>query len=203
MWPYLSAGFEGFFLGAGLIIAIGAQNAYLLQLGLLRAHVLPATLFCAFSDAFLIALGVAGVGAVIDANRDLLTIIKYLGAAFLLTYAGFAVRRMFRPETLQSRQNSAPQLRTVIAALFAFTFLNPHVYFDTVLLIGSISGRHEADARLWFAAGAMTASFVWFFSLGYGARLLAPFFASPRAWQVLDGLIAMIMTVIALSLVTV
>lgn len=191
---------QGFFLGAGLIIAIGAQNAYILQLGLLRRHVFAAVLFCALSDALLIALGVAGVGAVIDANRDLLVVIKYLGAAFLLSYAAFAVMRVFNPKSLEARLTDAPSLKVILATLFAFTFFNPHVYIDTVLLIGSISAKHEPILRIWFATGAMLSSITWFFVLGYGARLLVPFFEKQRSWQILDALIALIMVNIALSL---
>lgn len=191
---------SGFVLGASLIIAIGAQNAFILRQGLLRQHVFILCLICAASDAFLIAIGVAGMGALIAGNRTLITIVTIGGAAFLLAYAFIALRRAMRPQAMRATGEGAPSLRAAIATCLAFTFLNPHVYLDTVILLGSLSARYEGEERLVFGAGAMTASFVWFFVLGYGARLLAPLFARPMAWRVLDLGIAVVMVLIAISL---
>lgn len=195
MFPFLT----GFATGGGLIVAIGAQNAYILRLGLMRTHVFVCCLICALADALLIMLGVAGLGALVEANPALLTVIRYGGAAFLTAYGVFALQRMFKPDAMELGQAKAPALRTAVATVLAFTFLNPHVYLDTVVLMGSISASYEADRWL-FGAGGMVASFVWFFGLGYGARLLAPLFQKPTAWRVLDGMIAIVMFAIAASL---
>lgn len=192
---------QGFLLGAGLIIAIGAQNAFILRQGLLREHVFILCLVCSLSDALLIALGVAGLGQLVSANAALLQIVKWAGAAFLGAYAILAFRRMVWPAALEADRARKPSsLRAALATCLAFTFLNPHVYLDTVVLVGSLSGRFEPGPRTVFAAGAMTASFVWFFSLGYGARLLTPVFARPSAWRVLDGLIGLVMAALAINL---
>ncbi|MEM1365774.1 MAG: LysE/ArgO family amino acid transporter [Pseudomonadota bacterium] len=189
----------GFATGGGLIIAIGAQNAYILRLGLLRTRVFVCCLLCALSDAVLIFLGVAGLGALVEANPAILTIIRFGGAAFLSAYGLFALRRMLSPDAMELGQTKAPTLRTAVGTVLAFTFLNPHVYLDTVVLMGSISTSYGAEGWL-FGAGGMTASFVWFFGLGYGARLLAPLFQRAAAWRVLDGIIAFVMFSIAVSL---
>lgn len=190
----------GFVLGASLIIAIGAQNAFILRQGILRQHVFILCLICAVSDAVLIAIGVAGVGAIIASSPNLLFIIRMAGAAFLLWYAFVALRRAMHPQGLEATVQSSPGLRAALGTCLAFTFLNPHVYVDTVLLVGA-SAPHEGTAKMAYALGAMLASFVWFFALGYGARLLEPVFKNPRAWQVLDSMIAIIMVLIAFSLV--
>ncbi|MEL7429271.1 MAG: LysE/ArgO family amino acid transporter [Pseudomonadota bacterium] len=190
----------GFFLGATLIIAIGAQNAFILRQGLLRQHVFILCLICATSDALLIAAGVAGLGLVIQESPTLLLAIRLGGAAFLIWYAVVALRRAMNPDAMEIAQTGGGSLKAAIATCLAFTFLNPHVYLDTVLLVGSLSTQFEGDGRTVYAIGAMLASFVWFFGLGYGARLLAPVFTKPRAWQVLDLFIAAVMTLIALSL---
>lgn len=190
----------GFFLGLSLIIAIGAQNAFILRQGLLKQHVFVLSLICAFSDALLIAVGVAGLGTFIERSPALLTVIRLGGAAFLLWYAFIALRRAMNPRTMETGGGGAPDLRAAIATCLAFTFLNPHVYLDTVLLVGSLSAPYQGNDRLSYAIGAMSASFVWFFGLGYGARLLAPLFRTRRAWQVLDCFIALVMVVIAISL---
>lgn len=198
----ISVAFSGFLLGATLIIAIGAQNAFILRQGLMRSHVFILCLICALSDALLIAAGVAGLGTLIAGNPALITVVTLGGAAFLLVYAALALRRALRPSALVAEAPGGKPLplKAAIATCLAFTFLNPHVYLDTVVLLGSLSGRHEGAARVAFGSGAMTASFVWFFSLGYGARLLAPFFAKPGAWRVLDMLIALIMAALAIGL---
>lgn len=192
--------FSGFLLGGSLIVAIGAQNAFILRQGLLRRHVFVLCLVCALSDALLIAAGVAGLGTLIAASPRLLGVVSVGGALFLFAYAAFALRRALRPQALVAARTGEGSLRAALAACLAFTFLNPHVYLDTVLLVGSISATHEGGARIAFGAGAASASFVWFFGLGYGARLLEPLFARPAAWRILDVLIAVVMALIGVSL---
>jgi L-lysine exporter family protein LysE/ArgO len=195
-----SAALTGFLLGLGLIVAIGAQNAFVLRQGLQRRHVLVVTTICALSDAALIAAGVAGLGTLVSASPVLLAVATLGGAAFLAVYAVRAARRALSPGTLEAAAPADGDLGRTIAATLAFTFLNPHVYLDTVVLVGSLSGGFAGSDRLAFALGAMSASVLWFYSLGFGARLLAPLFARPMAWRVLDGLIALVMAAIALSL---
>lgn len=190
----------GFSLGSGLIMAIGAQNAFVLRLGLLRSHVFAICLLCALSDAALIVLGIAGLGTLVQRSPLLLTAVTYGGALFLFVYGLMAFRRVFTPEAMKTGQKETPTLAAAVATALAFTFLNPHVYLDTVLLLGSFSAKYLGQERIAFGAGAVTASFAWFFGLGYGARLLAPVFARPVAWQVLDVLIGGIMWLLAASL---
>ena len=191
---------EGFLLGGGLIIAIGAQNAFILRQGLLRQHVFILCLIAAFSDALMIVLGVAGMGALVNANPDLLFYVTLAGAAFLAVYALIALRRALAPQGLETSGKGVDSLGKAVSILLAFTFLNPHVYLDTIVLLGGVSGQYVGDMRIAFALGAIAASFAWFFSLGYGARWLAPLFSRPAAWRVLDGLIAVIMGLLCLSL---
>lgn len=193
---------SGFLLGAGLIIAIGAQNAYVLRMGLLRHHVLAICLFCAVSDALLIVVGVSGFGMLVERVPGLLTVITTGGAVFLSVYALVALRRALQPGRMQIDDGATPSLSSALAACAAFTWLNPHVYVDTVMLIGAFAARYEEAQRIAYAAGACTASFAWFFSLGYGARLLAPLFERRIAWQILDGLISIIMALLAWRLYT-
>jgi len=192
---------SGFGFGLSLIVAIGAQNAYVLRQGLRREHVLAVVLVCAVSDAALILLGIAGAGAVFEAFPGTLVVVRYAGAAFLLVYAALAARRAWRPAALEA---GVPAVRTTLAAALAtclaLTWLNPHVYLDTVVLLGSVANTH-GDDRWWFGVGAAVGSIVWFTALGYGARLLQPVFARPVAWRVLDALIAVTMLAIAVSLV--
>ncbi|MEM1038914.1 MAG: LysE family transporter [Pseudomonadota bacterium] len=190
----------GFLLGGGLIIAIGAQNAFLLRQGLLRQHVFVLCLVAAFSDAVLIIIGVAGFGTIVSANENLLFWVTLAGAVFLFAYAALAAFRAFKPQAMGVETRGATSLKAALATLLAFTFLNPHVYLDTVVLVGGISGQYDGWARAAFCAGACLASFVWFFSLGYGARWLTPLFQKPSAWRVLDTLIAIIMALLAMSL---
>lgn len=190
----------GFALGLSLIVAIGAQNAFVLRQGILRQHVLVLCMICAVSDAVLIAIGVAGVGAIIASSPNLLMIIRMAGAAFLLWYAFVAIRRAMNPEGLEANVKSSPSRKAAIGTCLAFTFLNPHVYVDTVLLVGA-SAPHEGTAKLAYAVGAILASFVWFFGLGYGAQFFEPVFKKPKAWQVLDTMICIVMLLIAFSLV--
>ncbi len=191
---------EGFALGGGLIVAIGAQNAFILRQGLLRQNVFILCLVAALSDAALIALGVAGMGTLVQANKSLLWFVTIGGAMFLAVYALMALRRAFTASQLDPASEGKTSLQRALAILFAFTFLNPHVYLDTVVLVGGISGQYEGAARLVFAIGAMAASFVWFFSLGYGARWLVPLFQKPMAWRILDLIIATIMALLSISL---
>lgn len=190
-------------LGAGLslIVPIGAQNAFVLRQGVRREHVLPVVLICILSDAVLIGLGAAGVGALVRIAPLTLEIGRWAGAAFLLAYALFAARRALRPAALAAGSTGGgTTLLAASAACLGITWLNPHVYLDTVLLLGSLASAQGADARWLFAAGAMTGSALWFSLLGFGARFLAPVFARPRAWRILDGAIAVIMTALAVIL---
>ena len=191
---------QGFLLGGGLIIAIGAQNAFILRQGLLREHVFILCLVASVSDAFLIFLGVAGMGALVQSVPGLIFYVTVLGALFLSAYAMLAARRALSPGSLSVSQEKGGPLGRSLAILLAFTFFNPHVYLDTVILVGGIASQYMGGERLAFTIGAATASFVWFFSLGYGARLLAPLFERPVSWRILDGLIAIIMGLLALSL---
>lgn len=190
----------GFLLGGSLIVAIGAQNAFILRQGLLSQHVFVLCLICALSDALLIVVGVAGLGTLIARSPALITIVTIGGAVFLYGYAIMALRRALKPETMQAAREGKSDLRGAVLACLAFTFLNPHVYLDTVLLIGSLSAAYEGAERWLYGAGAVGASFCWFFSLGYGARLLQPLFAKPIAWRVLDSIIALVMAALASGL---
>ncbi|MEO3387748.1 LysE/ArgO family amino acid transporter [Mesorhizobium sp. CAU 1741] len=191
---------SGFFLGLSLIVAIGAQNAFILRQGLLRQHVFVLCFICALSDAVLIAAGVAGLGTLIATSPRLIAIVTIGGAAFLFTYAVIAFRRALNPQAMVAANTGEGSLRAAIAACLAFTFLNPHVYLDTVVLLGSLSAQFEGAGRLAYGVGACIGSFVWFFALGYGARLLQPVFARPSAWRVLDVLIGLVMAAIGVSL---
>ena len=194
------AALSGLGLGLSLIVAIGAQNAFVLRQGLLGQHVLPVVVICAVSDAVLIVAGVLGAGVVLDRLPWLLPVFRIGGAVFLLGYAVVAARRAVRPGVLQA-QGPGPGASLLVSSstVLALTWLNPHVYLDTVVLLGSIAQSHGPD-RGWFAAGAVTGSVVWFTALGYGARLLRPLFARPGTWRLLDGTIALVMVLIALSL---
>jgi L-lysine exporter family protein LysE/ArgO len=191
---------QGFLLGAGLIIAIGAQNAFVLRQGLARQHVFPIVLLCALSDAILLSAGVLGLGALIERNPSWVMIATLGGAAFLIGYGLLAARRALSPQALETDPVTPLSLRAALVTAFLFTWANPHVYLDTVVLFGGISARFDDTERVAFWLGGAIASFVWFFSLGYGARLLAPLFAKPAAWRVLDGVIALIMFAIAAKL---
>lgn len=199
--PVLAA-LAGLGLGLSLIVAIGAQNAYVLRQGLRREHVLAVVIICALSDLVLITLGVAGAGFVFDRLPWLVTVVRFAGAAFLLVYAALAARRAIRPaKGLEAGETPArTSLAVVITTALALTWLNPHVYLDTLVLLGSIASTY-GDDRWWFGVGAGIASIAWFALLGFGARLLAPVFARPLAWRILDGLIAVVMFAIAVSLV--
>jgi L-lysine exporter family protein LysE/ArgO len=199
MWT--SAFTTGFALSATLIIAIGAQNSFVLRQGLRREHVVAIVAFCALADLALISAGVAGLAKVLGRAPSLTMALSIAGALFLLWYGLRALRRAFQPQALRTADSGRVSLRGAVAQAAAFTFLNPHVYLDTVLLMGSIGGRQPAEARLWFVGGAALASGAWFTALGFGARLLAPLFSRPRAWQVLDILIGATMLALAAGLV--
>lgn len=195
----LSSFLPGFALSLTLILAIGAQNAFVLRQGLRREHVFWVCLTCGLSDALLITAGVAGFGALAQALPWFETVMRYGGAAFLIWYGYLNARSAWQGGAVMDTSGAATQsLRKAIGTLMALTWLNPHVYLDTVVLIGSISAQYPD--RLAFGIGAALASFVFFFSLGYGARLLSPLFANPRSWQILDGIIALTMWAIAAKL---
>lgn len=196
----VDAALYGFAVGLSLIVAIGAQNAFVLRQGLLRSHVLPLCIVCALSDALLILLGVAGFGSLVARSAQLLGVVTLGGALFLLAYAALALRRAVHPHALAAAGDGDASLRRVLVTGLAFTFLNPHVYLDTVVLVGGLSAQFAGTERWAYAFGAMTASFLWFFSLGYGAALLTPVFARPAAWRVLDLAIAMVMTALGVNL---
>lgn len=184
-----SSYWQGLGLSAGLIMAIGAQNAHVLRMGLKRQHVLLTVLVCVAIDASLISLGVAGMGALVQRSPTLLSVARWGGAAFLLWYGLRSWRAAFAGGALQA--DASPQAMRWQAALLsvvALSLLNPHVYLDTVVLIGAIGGQQPAEQRPLFAAGAITASLLWFAALGFGARLLSPWFAKPMAWRGIDAL---------------
>ncbi|RBA39912.1 MULTISPECIES: LysE/ArgO family amino acid transporter [Acinetobacter] len=195
----LSTYFSGFALGLSLILAIGAQNAFVLKQGLLKQHVFWVCLICALSDAFLICLGVFGFASILSQQAWLIQAMKYFGALFLFIYGARSFYNAYNLQSglIASEQETTTFWQTIVLCL-SFSWLNPHVYLDTVVLLGSISAQY-AD-KISFASGAVSASFLFFFSLGFGARLLRPVFANPKAWKVLDLLIGCIMWLIALSL---
>jgi L-lysine exporter family protein LysE/ArgO len=211
----LDSAFSGLLTGLSLIIAIGAQNAYLLRQGLRRSHVGPVVAVCTLSDFALILAGVSGIGAIVAHAGWALTAVRWLGAAFLTWYGLSTAWRAVGPKARRpATLHPAPAQATtawaedshdsrrgpVVRRAVALTWLNPHVYLDTVLLVGSVAATHGPSGRWWFAVGACVASAMWFMGLGFGARLLAPVLASPRAWQVLDLLISATMLVIAVKL---
>jgi L-lysine exporter family protein LysE/ArgO len=189
----------GFGLGLSLILAIGAQNAFVLRQGIRRSHVFAVCLTCALSDALLIAAGVAGFGTLAQAAPWIEPVMRWGGALFLIAYGARALLSAWRGGAVLTVEGGAVEaLGPVLATCLALTWLNPHVYLDTVVLLGSVAAQYED--RLSFALGAMTASFVFFFTLGYGARRLAPLFARPQAWRVLDLGVGLLMWAIAAAL---
>jgi L-lysine exporter family protein LysE/ArgO len=189
---------QGLALSLGLIVAIGAQNAFVLRQGLRREHVGSVVLFCALADAALIAAGVLGMAQALGQNPVLARVLAFGGAVFLALYGAQALRRARHANSLQAASGGAGLRRgAAMVQAAAFTLLNPHVYLDTVLLVGSIGAQQPPALRGWFVAGASSASLFWFALLGFGARWLAPAFARPRAWQVLDGLIGVTMFVLS------
>ena len=194
----------GFGTGLSLIVAIGAQNAFVLRQGILRQHVLPIVLICGLTDALLEILGIAGIGFVVERAPVVLEVIRWGGVAFLLWYAWGAARRAMQPGVLVADEGDAAgagsdagSLKRAVLACLAITYLNPHVYLDTMVLMGSVGNAQGDPARWWFAMGGGVASIIWFAVLGYGARALTRFFATPRSWQILDWIIVVVMLVIA------
>ncbi len=193
----------GFVTGFSLILAIGAQNAFVLRQGLLRAHVFWLCLLCALSDALLIAAGVIGFGAAVASFPALPRIMALGGAAFLAVYGAQRLLAAWRGDYVMALEGASAGLWATLATGAAFTWLNPHVYLDTLGLVGAVSTRyHDLAAKSAFGSGAVLASFVFFFGLGYGARLLAPVMRSARAWRVLDLLIGLVMWTLAIRLLT-
>lgn len=201
----LTTAATGLVTGLTLIVAIGAQNAFVLRQGLVRHHVGPVVAVCAVSDALLVAAGVAGTGALVAHHPGVVEAVRWGGAAFLAAYAVLPLRRAARGGGVL-RASSAPgapgrgALAGVLAQALALTWLNPHVYLDTVLLLGSLA--QQQPSRWAFAAGAAAGSVLWFSGLGFGARLLSPVFARPVAWRILDTLVGLTMAALALALVT-
>lgn len=189
----------GFLASLTLIAAIGAQNAFVLRQGIRGEHVLTVVAVCTVSDIVLISAGIAGFGALINAHPSVVDIAKFGGAAFLVGYGLLAARRAWRPSSLTPSESAPTRLVEVIVTCLALTWLNPHVYLDTVVLLGALANDHQ-DERWLFGIGAVTASAVWFFSLGLGARRLAGLFATPLTWRILDGLIAATMIGLGISL---
>jgi L-lysine exporter family protein LysE/ArgO len=187
----------GLLTGLSLIIAIGAQNAFVLRQGLVREHVAVVVAICAVSDLLLIVAGVAGIGTVIEQAGWVVDVIRWFGVVFLVAYGLRSLMKARHSGGLTASAPNGVSRRAAVLTATALTWLNPHVYLDTVLLLGSIANSHGTDDRWWFAAGAGLASLLWFSGLGFGARLLSPVLALPRAWQVLDVLIGLTMLGIA------
>ena len=193
---------QGLALSLGLIVAIGAQNAFVLRQGLRREHVASVVFFCAISDALLIAAGVLGMAQALGERPMLANALALAGSVFLAVYGWKALNRALQQNGLLAAEDGQGlSWASAMAQAAAFTLLNPHVYLDTVLLVGSIGAQQPAGLQAWFVAGASSASLLWFCALGFGARWLAPLFAQPRAWQVLDSLIGLTMWVLSGMLV--
>lgn len=189
----------GFLTGLSLIVAIGAQNAFVLRQGLLKKHVLVIVLICAISDATLIILGVLGLGALISALPWLLEVIRWVGVAFLIWYGSTSLKRFMKNESLKAAEAGSGALKQTVLTTLALTFLNPHVYLDTVIFIGGIANQF-GDQKWFFVIGAVTASFVWFFSLGFGASKASVVMSKPAFWKILDISIAAVMFSLAITL---
>lgn len=201
--PAAHAASQGWLLMAGLIVAIGAQNAHVLRLGLARRHVAPAVALCAASDALLVAVGVFGLGGLIARSAALVEAVRWAGAAFLLGYAVLALRRAALPLALlpgDAEPGRGQGVGGAILATLAVTWLNPHVYLDTVVLVGMVGAQLPLSERAAFAAGAALASVMWFAALGFGASRAAPLLRRPAAWRVIDGAIALLMAALAVQL---
>lgn len=190
----------GLVTGLTLIVAIGAQNAFVLRQGLAREHVGVVVAICALSDVVLIVAGVAGIGTIVEQAPTALTVVRWLGVAFLGWYGVSSLLRARRTETLEASATRTTSRRSAVLRATALTWLNPHVYLDTVLLLGTVANHQGPLGRWWFALGACVASALWFSGLGFGARLAHRVLARPRAWQVLDVLIGLVMLAIAVRL---
>ena len=195
----MTAILPGFLTGLSLIVAIGAQNAFVLRQGLLRKHVLVMVLICAISDATLIILGVLGLGALISALPWLLEVIRWVGVAFLVWYGSTSLKRFMKNESLKAAEAGSGNLKQTVLTTLALTFLNPHVYLDTVIFIGGIANQF-GDQKWMFVVGAVTASFIWFFSLGFGASKASVVMSKPAFWKILDVFIAAVMFSLAITL---
>ena len=196
----VSSFLTGLVAGLTLIVAIGAQNAYVLRQGLRREHLGVVVAICAVSDVVLIAAGVAGIGVVVERAPTAIDVVRWMGVAFLTVYGLMSLNRARRAETLHAAGNGTTSRVGVVVRATALTWVNPHVYLDTVVLLGSLAATHGSEGRWWFGAGAAIGSLLWFTALGYGARRAHRLLASPRVWQVLDVLIGLTMLAIAYSL---
>jgi L-lysine exporter family protein LysE/ArgO len=192
-----SAGLEGFALSLGLILAIGPQNAFVMRQGLKRSHVFATCLACSLADVSLITAGILGAGALVSSIEGTESLIAFGAASFLSVYGVLRIKSSMSPETINLDGEAEGSLSTTMAAVLAITFLNPHVYFDTLLLIGGASTGFVGDERMAFGVGAVIASFIFFFSLGYGAKRLSPVLNSAATWKIIDRGIALVMFVIA------
>lgn len=197
MMPFIISFLSGFALSASLIVAIGAQNLFILRQGLKREHVGAIVLFCGFSDAILIIAGVSGMGALLSVLPQVAKGFTLAGAGFLFWYGVRTLRQATQSESMTVTEAASVSLPKALASVAAFTWLNPHVYLDTVLLMGTASTAQPLHLRPFFAAGAASASFSWFGALGYGARFLQPIFATPRSWKILDIVIGCVMLLLA------
>ena len=197
-----SAFFTGFFLGLSLIVAIGAQNAFVLRQGILRQHVLYISLFCSISDTFLIVLGITGISYFFsDFIIEYSEVIFGIASLWLFIYGFLRLRSAFKTSSaIISYSQESSSLINSMSTIFILTFANPHVYLDTMILIGSISQQFLDLNRVYFAFGASSASFAWFFGIAYGAKLFTPIMQKPRHWRILDSFIALIMFIIAINL---
>jgi L-lysine exporter family protein LysE/ArgO len=195
----MNALIPGLLTGLSLIVAIGAQNAFVLRQGLLRKHVLLIVLICALSDALLITLGVLGLGGLIAALPWLLEVIRWVGVGFLVWYGSSSLRRFIKQDSLKAAESSVGSLKQAVVTTLALTFLNPHVYLDTVIFIGGIANQF-GDQKWWFVLGAVTSSFLWFFGLGFGASQASVLVSKPLFWKILDVFIAAVMFSLAITL---
>ena len=199
--PDAAAFTDGFALCAALIVSIGAQNVFVLRQGLRREHVGPVVLLCTGADVMLMSIGVAGLGGILAALPHLTLALTLGGSGFLFWYGWGALSRTLAPNRLQAETTEAPsRLRTTLVRAAGFTFLNPHVYLDTMLLIGTLGATHPGETRAFFVLGASLASVSWFVALGFGASVLRPIFARPGAWRALDGAVAATMVALATGL---
>ncbi len=192
---------KGVGIGGGLIIAIGAQNAFVLSQGVRKNHVLAIALICSICDMLLISIGISGTGSFVAESTRLTSLATIGGAFFLFLYGCRSFLSAFKGGSIETDEKASDSLEGVVIATLAVTFLNPHIYLDTIVLMGSISAKFPGSGRYIFGAGAITASFIWFFSLSFGGRALAPYFKKPVAWKILDTLVGIVMWMIAISLI--
>lgn len=192
---------KGFTVGGSLIVAIGAQNAFVIRQGLLRRQLLLTALLCSLIDSFLIVLGVLGFGQIISSHPVLMIISKYFAISFLFAYGCHSLYRVFkRGGSLESAEGELPTTKQTVLMLLALSLLNPHAYLDTVVLLGSIATHHPADEQVYFVIGAICSSFLWFFAITYGGKFLAPLFKHPMSWCVIDCIVSVTMWAMAITL---